>query len=121
MAVLRAALTKYITPLLIAVIVSLALTAKVTLDRKEAVQRELAQAEQIIERKEAELAQERRNARALTYALENSQRRARELAEANQALSTEVSDAIRQNPAWGSTPTPDAVLDSLCSTLNCGD
>ena len=121
MAVIRAFLGKHIITLLVAVIVSLALTAKVTLDRKEAIQRELTQAEQIIERTQAELAQERRNARALTDAIEKSQRRSQALAEANQALSDEVSRAIRQNPAWGSTRTPDAVVDSLCQSLNCGD
>lgn len=121
MAVIRTFLGKYILPLLIAVIVSLAATAKFAIDRKEAALEELRTAEHIIERREAELAQERRQTKALTGALAEAERRSQALQRANTALSNEVSDAIRQNPSWGSTLTPDAVLDSLCSSLNCGD
>lgn len=121
MAVLRSLATKYIIPLLVAVIVSLGAIAKFAIDRKEAVLAELTTAEHVIERREAELAQERRQVKALTDALAEAERRSQALQRANQALSNEVSDAIRQNPAWGSTPTPDAVLDSLCSTLDCSN
>lgn len=121
MAVIRATLGKYVLPLLIAAIVALGITAKLAIDRKEAALAELTTAEHVIERKEAELAQERRQAKALTDALAEAERRSQALQRANTALSNEVSDAIRQNPAWGSTITPDNVLDSLCSTLNCGD
>lgn len=121
MAVIRTFLGKYILPLLIAVIVSLGTTAKIAIDRKDAALEKLSAAEHVIERKEAELAQERRQTKALTDALAEAERRSQALQRANTALSNEVSDAIRQNPAWGNTLTPDAVLDSLCSTLNCSD
>lgn len=121
MAVLRSLATKYAVPLLVAIVVSLGATAKFAIDRKEAALEKLAAAEHVIERREAELAQERRQVKALTNALAEAERRSQALQRANTALSNEVSDAILQNPAWGSTLTPDAVLDSLCSTLNCGD
>lgn len=121
MGVLRSLTSKYVIPLLIAVIVSLGAAAKFAIDRKEAALEKLTTAEHVIERREAELAQERRQVKALTDALADAERRSQALQRANTALSNEVSDAIRQNPAWGSTLTPDAVVDSLCSTLNCGD
>lgn len=119
MVAVRTFLSKHITTLLLAVILSLAFTAKYALDARDRAVEAKVHAEQQAKQVAAELAQERFQTQTLTEALLERDRRLEALQRANAALSQEVDHASDQHPEWSGTRTPDSVLDSLCGTLNC--
>lgn len=80
---------------------------------------QLANTQQTLNEVEQRATVQRERARALANTLAEYQERSEELAEANEALQTEVRRAVENNEEWSRVRTPDDVVDSLCGTFRC--